>query len=162
MAFDWFSHPDSKIGWIPPYPQWREKFTLNDRQAENLLDDGEELGEVKPTFNLDQLSTLYTIATNQERMYLLFGVCLGWTAREIATLKRSKIKEADGEMFIEKKRSKTGVVQTFWVFGAGGSLGWLKLPMFPVGRCVFVDLFAMLLSFRLLRLWFFGWRLFRT
>jgi len=115
MAFNWFSHPDSKIGWMAPYPQWREKCTLNDRQAENLLDEGEALGEVKPTYNLEQLTILYLAATHQERLYLLFGVCLGWTAQDIATLKRNKIKEANGEMYIEKKRSKTGVVQTFWV-----------------------------------------------
>jgi integrase len=114
MAFSWFSHPDSRIGWQPPYPQWREKFTLDDRQAANLSDD-DEYGAVKPTFTLDQLTILYKVGTPKERFYLLLGVFLGWTAKEIATLKKSQIKDANGEMFIEKKRSKTGVKTTFWV-----------------------------------------------
>ncbi len=29
-AFEYFSHPDSRIGWVPPYLQWREKFSITD------------------------------------------------------------------------------------------------------------------------------------
>ena len=118
-AFEWFSHPDSRIGWIPPYPQWREKFSINDEEAKALAKNvgDENFGKVKPIFNLDQLAILHKCTTPLDRLYLLGGVCLGWTAIEFATLKRSQIQtDQDGETyFVNKERSKTGVEMTFWV-----------------------------------------------
>jgi hypothetical protein len=118
-AFEWFSHLDSRIGWIPPYPQWREKFSIIDEEAKALAKNvgDENFGKVKPIFNLDQPAILHKCTTPLDRLYLLGGVCLGWTAIEFATLKRSQIQtDQDGETYIvNKERSKTGVEMTFWV-----------------------------------------------
>jgi hypothetical protein len=118
-AFEWFSHPDSRIGWIPPYLQWREKFSITDTEAKAIAKNtgDSDYGKVKPTFNLDQLAILFKNATPLDRFYLLGGVCLGWTAIEFATLKRDQVKtDEKGETYIvDKERSKTGVEMTFWV-----------------------------------------------
>jgi hypothetical protein len=66
MAFDWFSHPATKIGWTVPYFQWKENFTLDQDEAEKLANKpnakDKHFGTILPTFNLNQIKTLYVAA----------------------------------------------------------------------------------------------------
>jgi integrase len=116
MALEWFGHNDNKW-WQPPYADWRkEKFALNEKEMKNLAKGDKSYGKVKPTFTLDHLIILYKVATPKERLYLLCGVALGWTAIEMATLQSGDYRDEGGELFIEKERSKTGVSRKFWVW----------------------------------------------
>ena len=117
MAFDYFNHPLSKIGWQPEEERWRENFNLTAKALTRLQTPAEQLAadEPLPTFTIEELILPYKYALPKQRMFILFGACLGWTQVEIATLRIKEIGYRGGEMYIHKPRSKTGVVVEFWI-----------------------------------------------
>jgi hypothetical protein len=70
----------------------------------------------KPTFTLEELRILWKLAWPGARMYMLMGLSLGRTQKEIATMRKDDLVEKDGELFIDKLRNKTGVPGYWWVF----------------------------------------------
>lgn len=58
-------------------------------------------------FDETKMQSLFRVATDRCRLYLLLGLNTGFTQVDIANLKRSEILETDGDTFIVRRRDKT-------------------------------------------------------
>lgn len=116
MAFDWFDLTP-RIGWRAPHARWRSKFTLNKKQEYALRtpEERDTEGKPKPAFTLDEVSKLYKNAVPLERLYLLMGVFLGWSQEGISSFRRPHLVRMNGELYIDRRRGKTGVDGYWWV-----------------------------------------------
>jgi hypothetical protein len=99
---------------------WRDHFNLTTAQKERLLSDEErhpdttEDGKPAKKYTLPELTEIYAQALPFDRMLILFGVTLGWTQKDIATLHSRHLISRHNEIFIVKPRSKTHAQGDFW------------------------------------------------
>jgi hypothetical protein len=124
MAFDFFArhksptpeNPKQRL-WVPDEIDWRDNFkiTKNDRWKMATEDEREGFNEAKPTFSIDDLNEIITRTIPRDQMYVLMGVCLGWTQKSISKFRKDQIYYVNGEMHIKQNRSKTGVKGHWWV-----------------------------------------------
>jgi hypothetical protein len=116
MAFEWFDRT-ARIGWAAPHRSWREQFTLTKHQEYALRtpEERDRQGKPKPTFTLDEIVSIHKNAVPLERLYLLMGVFLGWSQEGIRSLRRPHLVKVDGDLFIDRRRGKTGVEGYWWV-----------------------------------------------
>lgn len=78
-------------------------------------DEKERLNKPKTTFTLDELAIYYKLAVGGQRLYMLFGICLGWRQRQITDLRKNDIVVRNGEYFVKFMRTKTGVEGDLWL-----------------------------------------------
>jgi integrase len=117
LAFKWFEDRDY---WLPPTKFSTRCKTLFNLSPDELYhirrnDPAIKKGKVKPRFTLDELKVMYKLATENQRLFLLMGISLGWGQTEISRLRKDDLVKRGGEYFIEKDRSKTEVPMKLWV-----------------------------------------------
>jgi hypothetical protein len=110
MAFDWFDRTP-RIGWNATHARWRDEFTLGKRQEYALRtpEERDADGKPKPIFTMDEVVKLYKTAVPLQRLYLLMGVFLGWSQEGIRSLRRPHLVTVNDELFVDRRRCKTGV-----------------------------------------------------
>lgn len=114
-AFDWFDRHGQTFGWEAP-KRWRENFGLTAKQKEALLDESERDTDGPPiTFTLSELTAIYKRATKLQRKYMLLGLTIGWTQKDISTFKPRQFVTVGDDYFIDRRRHKTGVPGYWWV-----------------------------------------------
>jgi hypothetical protein len=124
LAFDFFTrhnaptaeNPRQKL-WNPDDIHWRDAFKITKKDKWKMMTDEERAASANPkqTYTVEHLKEIWVRAVPLDRMYMLFGVCLGWTQKEVATLRKDQIFNVNGEMYIRKGRGKTGVPGHWWV-----------------------------------------------
>ncbi len=107
--FDYLDRTDNWQG----FKRWTEVFDVKIKATPREM---KKAAKGIPNFTLDELRYVWHQATSKaRRVYLMLGLCCGFTQKEIASLMKDDLVLEGGQWFIDRLRNKTGVRGKWWL-----------------------------------------------
>ncbi len=113
MVIDWLDATE-----LQPFKEWRtprryadclvyKRADLEKRYRDKTGDKPTNENGAVRSFSIDELKSMWAVATSREKLYICLGLNAGYTQNEIAHLTKSEIDLQTG--YIQRDRTKTGV-----------------------------------------------------